>query len=214
MALSILPPLQSLALPSFTSTLITGSLPPSAALHLALSHLDLSDPATSGKVPNELAVIFTPSPELYETESRGPGEQLSADEWIETHGLHGEYAHRLARTHILYANEYSLLYSSPSHCIVPTPLAAIYSTVSTPHQLAAHLALWNHPISSTLSSKRIDEAGVIPSSTTLIVLHNLSLLFPPSSPEGNRNPFLNDVGKGGTLLNLVAQVLAWGGPSK
>jgi hypothetical protein len=104
MTLTILPPSQPLALPSFTSTLITGPLPSSAALHLALSHL--SDSATTKRVSKRSAVIFTPSPDLYETE-RGPGERLSADEWIENHGLHGEHAHKLTRTHILYANTLS-----------------------------------------------------------------------------------------------------------
>jgi len=93
---------------------------------------------------------------------------------------------------------------------VPNPLA-VYSTVSTPHQLAAHLALWNCSTSSNPTSKQTGDAGINPSSTTLIILHNLSLLFPP---EASRNPFLNDVGRGGTLLGLVVQVLAWGGPSK
>jgi len=100
MALSILPPLQPLALPSFTSALITGSLPSSVALHLSISHL--SDLGASERIPKESTAIFAPSPDLYETE-RGRGERLFVDEWIETHGLHGEYAHKLARTHILYA---------------------------------------------------------------------------------------------------------------
>lgn len=201
MSLSILPPLQPLVLPSFTSTLITGSLPSSAALHLAISHL--SGPATSERISHESTAIFTPSPDLYETERR-EGEQLSVDEWIENHGLHGEHAHKLTRTHILCANPLPYVH------IIPRPLA-IHSTVSTRHQLAAHLALWNHSTSS--SSRRAGCAGVNPSSTTLIILHNLSLLF-PAAAEGNRNPFLSDVGKGGTLLSLVVQVLAWGGSSK
>jgi len=89
-----------------------------------------------------------------------------------------------------------------------------HSTVTTPHQLAAHLALWNCPASSTLSNNQTRDGGVNPSSTTLIILHNLSLLFPPSPPEGNRNPFLSEVGQGETLLSLVVQVLAWGGLRK
>jgi hypothetical protein len=109
MDLSILPPLQPLALPPFTSILITGSLPSSAALHLAISHL--SDPATSKRVPEESTAIFSPSPDLYETE-RGPGERLSVDDWIESHGLHGEYAHKLTRTHILCAIRLSSIYLS------------------------------------------------------------------------------------------------------
>lgn len=201
MSLSILPPSQPLILPSFTSTLITGPLPSSAALHLAISHL--SGPVTSKRIPQESTVIFTPSPDLYETE-RGTGVQLSVDEWIENHGLHGEHAHKLTRTHILYANTLSYVH------IVLKP-TAIHSTVSTPHQLAAHLALWNHPTSSDPSSRQRGCAGVNPSSTSLVILHNLSLLFPA---EGSRNPFLRDAGKGGTLLSLVVQVLAWGGSSK
>ena len=210
MSLSILPPLQPLQLPSFTSALITGSLPPSAALHLAISHLSDSDPATSKRVPNESTAIFTPSPDIYRTETEsGPSERLLVDEWIENHGLHGEYAHKLARTHILYAILHSSIHSFYLY-IAFSP----HSKVSTPHQLAAHLALWNCSVSSPLSSKRMLDAGVDPSSTTLIVLHNLSLLFPPSPPEGKRNPFLRDIGQGGALLSLVVQVLAWGGPRK
>ena len=111
MALSILPPPQSLALPSFTSSLITGSVPSSAALHLAISHL--SDPVTSKGMPQESAVIFTPSPDLYKTD-RGPVEQLSVDEWIENHGLHGEYAHKLTRTHILCGNILPPMHAVPN----------------------------------------------------------------------------------------------------
>ena len=201
MSLSILPPSQPLVLPSFASMLITGSLPSSAALHLAISHL--SGAATSTRMPHDATVIFTPSPDLYETD-RGPGKQLSVDEWIENHGLHGEHAHKLARTHILYANTLPYVHPVPKHL-------ATYSTVSTPHQLAAHLALWNLPSSSNPSSRQIGGAGINLSSTSLIILHNLSLLFPA---HGNRDPFLSDAGKGGTLLSLVVQVLAWGGSSK
>lgn len=215
MALPILPPLQPPApLPSFTSALITGSLPSSAALHLAISHL--SGLETPKGVPKESTAIFTPSPDLYETTERGRrqgrGERLFVDEWIENHGLHGEYAHKLNRTHILYAITHSSIHSL-IHSFIVLCIALSHSTVSTPRQLAAHLALWNCPVSA-IPSKQTRDAVVNPSSTTFIILHNLSLLFPPSPPEANRNPFLRDVGQGGTLLSLVVQALAWGGARK
>jgi hypothetical protein len=155
MALSILPPLQPLALPSFTSALITGSLPSSAALHLAISHL--SDLETAERVPTESTAIFTPSPDLYETD-RGPGERLLVDEWIENHGLHGEYAHKLTRTHILYAIT-SLLYSfyflhpapaltAQSQRRANSPRIWHYGTVRSQaqiHPVNRHAMLWSTP---------------------------------------------------------------------
>lgn len=178
--LSFLPPTAGVALPPFSSLFIRGVLPPSAVLHLAVSHLQ----APVGTSPPQSVVIFTPAgePGVADQDASTSKLAVAPDEWIKTNGLRGQYAQSLANTHILsvyYINE-------DRQCIILT--TSIHSYVSSISQLAANLATWSTSIAKTaqLGTTQLKHPS-------LLIFHDISAFLPmpvPSSPSKTGSSYI------------------------
>ncbi|KDQ21053.1 hypothetical protein BOTBODRAFT_183713 [Botryobasidium botryosum FD-172 SS1] len=187
MAHSLFPDLTaSTLLPPFRTLLITGCYPPSAPIHLALSHLSGQNSATGILRKKQRVLLITPS--------RGDfSSRLEAynDERLNAQSGHGQMTHLLSKIDILYAPTPAHLTLLLSMLHIPSATPPLSENIRDP-KVALHdppSLVILHELGSYFSSSEAREAHTL-SEYVALVANALSALQYLSIHQNDPDPRL------------------------